>query len=65
VAANPRMVITTVDVPWDGGIIHTRAGTVVDIPAGHPLETAYGGTSNLLQLDAPSQQAVSAGSGPG
>lgn len=64
-AANPRMVIANADVPWDGGVFHAKAGTVVDIPAGHPLEAAYGGVTNLLQLDTASQQAVSAGSGPG
>ena len=64
-AANPRMIISPVSVAWDGGVTSVLAGTVVDIPAGHPLETAYGGTSNLLALDTTSQQAVAAGSGPG
>jgi hypothetical protein len=48
-AANGRMVSKDIDVTWDGGVFHVNAGTIVDIPAGSALETAYG-TGNLVSL---------------
>lgn len=51
-AANPRMVNTDTSVTWDGGVTLVPAGTIVDIPAGSALETAYGGSSNLTSLSA-------------
>ena len=63
-AANPRQVIAAADVNWDGGITHVLAGTIVDIPAGSALETAYGGTPNLLTLGAPQALAISNGAAP-
>lgn len=50
-AANGRMVVRNIDVTWDGGVFHVKAGTIVDIPAGSALETAYG-TTNLVALTA-------------
>ena len=50
-AANPRMVNKDIDVTWDGGVTHVLAGTIVDIPAGSTLETAYG-SANLSALGA-------------
>jgi len=64
-AANPAVVITTIDVPWDGGTARVMAGQVVDIPPGSALEAAYGGSSNLVRPDASSVQSLSVGSGPG
>lgn len=49
-ALNPRLVNTDTDVTWDGGTFNVPAGTVVDIPAGSALETAYGGAGNLTSL---------------
>jgi hypothetical protein len=49
-AANPRVVATDITVNWDGGTTFVRRGTVVDIPAGSALETAYGGPSNLVSF---------------
>jgi hypothetical protein len=43
------MVKTNITVTWDGGIFPVTAGTVVDIPAGSSLETAYG-AGNLVSL---------------
>jgi hypothetical protein len=48
-AANPRMVTKNITVAWDGGTFPVTAGTVVDIPAGGSLETAYG-AGNLVSL---------------
>ncbi len=53
-AANGRMVKTNITVTWDGVTFNVPAGTVVDIPAGSSLETAYG-TSNLVALTAAQQ----------
>jgi len=41
-AANPRLVNKNITVVWDGGSFGVTRGTVVDIPAGSSLETAYG-----------------------
>ena len=60
-AANPRMLITDTDVPWDGGVTHVLRGTVIDIPEGSSLEAAYGGPGNLADLT--DQEAVSIGAG--
>ena len=45
----PRRVLSTVDVVWTerGQTVRVRAGSVVDIPPGSALETAYGGPGNL------------------
>jgi hypothetical protein len=51
-AANPRIVATTTFVTWDGGVTRVAQGTIVDIPAGSTLETAYGGTGNLISIGA-------------
>jgi len=48
-AANPRMVSKNIQVTWDSVVFNVTAGTIVDIPAGSALETAYG-TSNLVSL---------------
>jgi hypothetical protein len=48
-AANGRMVVRDIDVAWDGGTFHVSGGTIVDIPAGSALETAYG-AGNLVSL---------------
>ncbi|HYK70434.1 MAG TPA: hypothetical protein VEV45_20990 [Streptosporangiaceae bacterium] len=62
-ALNPRMVIADVDVAWDGGITRVLAGTVIDVPDGHPLEAAYGGTDNLQSLDDQVAANLAAGAG--
>lgn len=54
-AANPRVVANDVLVNWDGGTTLVTKGTIVDIPAGGPLETAYGGPSNLVSIGASSE----------
>jgi hypothetical protein len=47
-ALNPRIVLEDVDVIWDGGgVTPVPAGTIIDCAPGSPLETAYGGSSNL------------------
>ena len=48
-AANPRMVKTNIQVTWDSAVFNVTAGTIVDIPAGSSLETAYG-AGNLVSL---------------
>ena len=60
-ASSPRMVINDVDVPYDGAVSHVLRGTVVDVPAGSPMETAYGGPSNLQSLSAQQQASIAAG----
>jgi hypothetical protein len=60
-AANPRIVATDTNVAWDGGTFRVAKGTIVDIPAGSSLETAYGGAGNLVPVSATSQ----AGGDPG
>ena len=60
-ALNPRMVNTDTPVTWDGGTILVPAGTIVDIPAGSALETAYGGASNLTSLSGQQVLGVSDG----
>jgi hypothetical protein len=49
-AANPRIVVSDVNVSWDGGTTTIPKGTIVDIPAGSALEAAYGGPSNLTSI---------------
>jgi len=46
-----RMVTADIDVSWDGGLVHTPAGTLVDVPPGSAMEAAYG-VDNLEDLDA-------------
>lgn len=48
-AANPRVVTNDIEVTWDGETNFVARGTIVDIPAGSALETAYG-TSNLVSI---------------
>jgi hypothetical protein len=55
------MLATDTDVAWGGGIFHYLRGMIVDVPPGSALETAYGGPSNLVALDAPTAQAISGG----
>ena len=62
-ALNPRMVNTDTSVNWDGGTSLVPAGTIVDIPPGSALETAYGGASNLTSLSAQQVLAVADGAG--
>jgi hypothetical protein len=50
-AANPRLVTKDITVTWDGAAQFVKGGTIVDIPAGSTLETAYG-TGNLVPLSA-------------
>jgi hypothetical protein len=45
-----RATVTT-NLSWDGGLVHVPAGTLVDVPPGSALETAYG-PANLEDLDA-------------
>jgi hypothetical protein len=61
-AANPRVLVADVLVTWDGGQTLVPKGTIVDIPAGSALETAYGGNSNLASIGG-SQEAL--GDDPG
>lgn len=51
-AANPRIVAADIYVTWDGGTTFVSKGQIVDIPAGGPLEAAYGGPSNLVSIGA-------------
>lgn len=55
-----RMVPEDTDVAWDGGLAHVAAGTLVDIPPGSALETAYGGPANLEDLSDPGAAAAAA-----
>jgi len=55
------MVIADVDVPYDGVVTHVLRGTVVDVPAGSPMEAAYGTASNLATLTAQQQTTIAAG----
>jgi hypothetical protein len=50
-ASNPRELNQDVTVTWDGGQFLVRKGTIVDVPAGSSLETAYG-SGNLTALTA-------------
>jgi hypothetical protein len=46
-----RRLTADTDVSWDGGLQHVPAGTIVDVPPGSALESAYG-VGNLEDLDA-------------
>lgn len=48
-ASNPRIVANDITITWDGVQTFVPAGTIVDIPAGSALETAYG-LSNLVSM---------------
>lgn len=50
-AANPRMVNTTVTFTWDGVPARLFKGSIIDVPAGSALETAIG-VGNLTTLSA-------------
>jgi hypothetical protein len=63
-AANPRLVANDVTVVWDSVSTFVPRGTIVDIPAGSALETAYGGVSNLVSLGASSAEVVSGDTEP-
>lgn len=63
-AANPRLVASDTPVVWDGVTTLVRKGTIVDIPAGGPLETAYGGSGNLVSLGPSSAQVLSGDTEP-
>jgi hypothetical protein len=55
-SANPRRVLSDVTLFWPPGNttvpLHVRKGTMIDIPPGSALETAYGGPSNLQAVTA-------------
>jgi hypothetical protein len=61
-AANPRMVTQDTDVTWAGVVKHIVRGTIVDIPPGSDLESAYG-LDNLVALG--DQDALSISNGTG
>jgi hypothetical protein len=48
-AQNPRVTAADLTITWDGVQTFVPRGTVVDVPAGSALETAYG-VSNLVSL---------------
>jgi hypothetical protein len=50
-AANPRLVNTTVTFTYDGVSQRLVKGSIIDVPAGSPLETAIG-NGNLTSLSA-------------
>jgi hypothetical protein len=58
-ASNPRILASDTTVVWDGVSTFYPRGTLVDIPAGGPLETAYGGAGNLVSLGPATAQVVS------
>ncbi len=61
-ASNPRILATDTTVTSDGASTRfLKKGTMVDCPAGSPMETAYGGAGNLVNLSA--AQAYSVGMG--
>jgi hypothetical protein len=52
-STSPRRVLTDTLVTWDvpgSPPLLVRHGSVVDIPVGSALETAYGGSSNLSAI---------------
>jgi hypothetical protein len=55
-SAYPRRVLSDVELLWPPGNtlfpVHVRKGSLVDIPPGSALETAYGGPSNLQTVTA-------------
>lgn len=48
-AASPRLVSTDFTLAWDGVQTFVPRGTIVDIPPGSALETAYA-SGNLVSL---------------
>jgi hypothetical protein len=56
VSQNPRRVLSDVMVYWPPSNtmfpIYVRKGSVIDIPPGSQLETAYGGPGNLQAVTA-------------
>jgi hypothetical protein len=56
VSAHPRRVLADIDLLWPPGNttvpLHVRRGSLVDIPPGSALETAYGGPGNLEAVTA-------------
>lgn len=63
-AASPRVVVSDTPVTWDGYTSFVKRGTIVDIPPGSPLETAYGGVGNLVSLGPTSAQVLSGDTEP-
>ena len=53
-AANPRIVTNDIMLTWDNVTVFVPAGTIVDVPAGSALETAYG-LSNLSSMSGSQQ----------
>jgi hypothetical protein len=62
-AANPRMLSVDTTITWDGVQTFVPKGTIVDVPAGSALETAYG-LGNLVALSATSPEVVSGDTEP-
>jgi hypothetical protein len=62
-AASPRVVANDIPVTWDGYTTLVLRGTIVDIPPGSALETAYG-VSNLVALGPTSAQVMSGDTEP-
>ena len=55
-SANPRRVLADITLYWPPGNttvpLHVRKGSLVDVPPGSALETAYGGAGNLETITA-------------
>jgi hypothetical protein len=47
-AASPKIVLVAQVVTADGGPTQVRKSYLVDCPPGSPMETAYGGSGNLV-----------------
>ena len=62
-AANPRMLAVDTTVVWDGVSTFVPKGTIVDVPAGSALETAYG-LGNMVPLSGTSPEVVSGDTEP-
>jgi hypothetical protein len=62
-AASPRVVAVDTPVTWDGYTTLVLRGTIVDIPPGSALETAYG-TGNLVSIGPTSAQVLSGDTEP-
>lgn len=62
-AASPRVVAVDTPVTWDGYTYLVVRGTIVDIPPGSALETAYG-VGNLVALGPTAAQVLSGDTEP-
>jgi hypothetical protein len=63
-AANPRLLASDTTVTWDGVQVFFPKGTIIDVPAGSALETAYGGSGNLVSLGPTSALVISGDTEP-